>query len=236
MADRALLFRDALDAPRRLITPSDHVLRRFVNYGVARDRIVTLRNAADVSALQGVPPASPTKPVVFGYIGTLYPHKGPHVLIEAANAMDPAVARFLIAGKGDPEYTGKLRSCANNPSIEFLGEIARNEVPSFYRLIHALVVPSISLETGPIVGQEAIAAGRPVIGSNLDAISELITHETNGLLFPPGDARALRAALERVAADPAQLARMAQALPEPAAPQTWAALHEQLYEQVIQED
>jgi glycosyltransferase involved in cell wall biosynthesis len=57
---------------------------------------------------------------------------------------------------------------------------------------------------------EAMASGRPVIGSRIGGISDLILDGETGLLVPPGDATALRQALERILSDAALRARLGQ--------------------------
>jgi glycosyltransferase involved in cell wall biosynthesis len=235
MADRAKAFRDCLNLPQRLISPCEHLMQRFVTYGADAERMVVIRNVAGIERLRGIARSRADTPPVFGYIGTLYPHKGAHVLVEAANGMAPGAARFVIAGQGDPSYTARLRGHANNPGIEFVGELPREQVVSFYERIDALVVPSICRESGPLVVQEAIAARRAVIGSDLGGIPEQVTHDQNALLFPPGDARALRSLLERVCREPGQLQALAARLPPPHDPSGYVAEHERLYEQVIRE-
>ena len=54
----------------------------------------------------------------------------------------------------------------------------------------ALVVPSLWLETGPMVVLEAKAAGLPVIGSRLGGIAELVSEPEDGMLVPPGNVAA----------------------------------------------
>ena len=69
-----------------------------------------------------------------------------------------------------------------------------------------MVVPSTWYENTPFVVLEAFAAGVPVIASDLGGLSEVVEPDRNGLLFAAGDAAALRAAIERVAGDPAWFA------------------------------
>jgi glycosyltransferase involved in cell wall biosynthesis len=70
------------------------------------------------------------------------------------------------------------------------------------------VVPSLWYENNPLVLQEAFAAGRPVLASNLGGMAEFTQPNVNGLLFPPGDAAALAQAMTALATDPALLARL----------------------------
>jgi len=70
------------------------------------------------------------------------------------------------------------------------------------------IVPSVWAEPFGLVVLEAMAAGRPVIASNIGGPADIVRDEETGLLVPPGDPRALRAALARLIADPALRARL----------------------------
>jgi glycosyltransferase involved in cell wall biosynthesis len=65
----------------------------------------------------------------------------------------------------------------------------------------ALVVPSVWPEPFGIVVLEALAAGRPVVGSSIGGIPEIVRDEREGLLVVPGDVRSLSAALDRLIHD-----------------------------------
>ena len=56
-----------------------------------------------------------------------------------------------------------------------------------------------------------MAAGRPIVASDLPSIREVLAHEVNALLVPPGDAAALARAIERLLADPVLASRLARA-------------------------
>jgi glycosyltransferase involved in cell wall biosynthesis len=71
------------------------------------------------------------------------------------------------------------------------------------------VVPSIWPEPFGLVALEAMAAGRPVIASAAGALPEILGDGKAGVLVPPGDPGALRAALERLLGDPALRQRLA---------------------------
>jgi glycosyltransferase involved in cell wall biosynthesis len=69
-------------------------------------------------------------------------------------------------------------------------------------------VPSTCLDASPTVTLEAMACGKPVIGSNIGGIPDQIVEGETGLLIPPGDAGALRAALMRLITDESLRLRM----------------------------
>ena len=75
------------------------------------------------------------------------------------------------------------------------------------------MVPSLWYENNPLVIQEAFAAGRPVIASNLGGMAEFVTHDVNGLLVAPGEPAALASAMSALAADPGRLRRLSASVP-----------------------
>ena len=88
------------------------------------------------------------------------------------------------------------------------GALTHRELPDAYAGANVVVVPSIQDAGGdrdglPNVVLEAMASARPVVASEVAAIPAAVRDGDTGLLVPPGDTRALRAALERVASDPA---------------------------------
>ena len=88
------------------------------------------------------------------------------------------------------------------------GTLTHRELPDAYAGANVVVVPSIQDAGGdrdglPNVVLEAMASARPVVASEVAAIPAAVRDGDTGLLVPPGDPRALRAALERLASDPA---------------------------------
>ncbi len=73
--------------------------------------------------------------------------------------------------------------------------------------VDVVCCPSRVLEGGPTVALEAHAAGVPVIGSDIPALSELVRDRVNGRLYPAGDARALADLLMELAAEPSLVDR-----------------------------
>jgi glycosyltransferase involved in cell wall biosynthesis len=73
-----------------------------------------------------------------------------------------------------------------------------------------LAVPSLWLETGPLVAMEALALGVPVLGSRLGGIAELVEHGVTGWLEPPGDVARWSTRIAELARDPAAVAQAAE--------------------------
>jgi glycosyltransferase involved in cell wall biosynthesis len=160
------------------------------------------------AALQPSRPAN-QRACHFAYIGGLSKQKGVHVLVEAFNRL-PHRARLTIAGDETafPDYCAELRHRAKHVGIEFVGRLPRKEVWQLLRQVDALVVPSLWYETASLVVQEAFAVSTPVVAAGHGALGERVRHEIDGLLVPPGDVSALRAALRRLIEEPTLLGRL----------------------------
>ncbi|MHB9029227.1 MAG: glycosyltransferase, partial [Candidatus Latescibacterota bacterium] len=86
------------------------------------------------------------------------------------------------------------------------GPVTREEVPGYFRMADVFVVPSVKHESGavdglPVVIPEAMAAGLPIIASEVGGIPVLVRNDCNGILIPQRDPKALAAAMRRLLAD-----------------------------------
>ena len=139
-----------------------------------------------------------TRPVVLG-AGRLAPQKGFGVLLEAAAALgdlDP-VPLVVIAGDGPLGAELPARAAALGVDAVFAGH--RDDVPALLGLAAVFVLPSL-WEGQPLVLQEALRAGTPVVATRVGGIPGLAGDAA--LVIPPGDAPALAAAVRSVLTDP----------------------------------
>lgn len=137
-------------------------------------------------------------------IGRLVSDKGFHVAIRALARLrnEMPVPRLLIAGSGPEEkYLMDLaRSLSLENSVDFIGEVAVEDVPRLMNRASIVVMPSL-LEPFGLVAIEAGQMGRPVIASGNAGLAEVIVDNETGLLVPPEDEPALCAALKRLLTD-----------------------------------
>jgi phosphatidylinositol alpha-mannosyltransferase len=139
--------------------------------------------------------------------------KGIEELIRAfaithANAPD---ARLRIVGDGDatPELRALCHALDIADYVEFSGRLSGTDLADAYRVSRCLVLPSLTAaESFGMTLIEAMASGRPVIGSRVGGIPFVIEDGYNGLLVPPGDIEALARACDRMLADDAMAERM----------------------------
>jgi len=157
---------------------------------------------------QKLPGKSPQHgPLRIGLIG-LGEHKGAHVLLQAVRKLADCNLQVRIYGRPDdfPAYVERLKNLADS-RVEFCGTFPNEQIGAILADMDVLAVPSIWFENSPLVVYSAQAAGRPVIASDVAGISELITHDDNGWLFPAGDYERLAEILAELANDREQIAR-----------------------------
>jgi glycosyltransferase involved in cell wall biosynthesis len=144
------------------------------------------------------------------YLGRWHPVKGVDVLVRAVKAISPEIPLTLsIHGVGggveERDYAAQIRRlAAGDPRIAIEPPVPRRRLALALTRASALAVPSLCLETGPLVVLEAKAAGLPIIGSRLGGIAELVSEPEEGVLVPPGDVGAWIKAIRRMASDHAQ--------------------------------
>lgn len=149
-------------------------------------------------------------PLRIGYVGTLVWHKGAHVLLDAVRNLPPAAFELKIFGSADvfPGYAADLRARAAGLPVLFMGSFDRERVADIYAQLDVLVVPSLWLESSPLVIHEAFMAGLPVVGARIGGIADLVDDGRTGLLYDPASAADLEAALRRLIERPEHLTRL----------------------------
>lgn len=166
-------------------------------------------SAGQIAAVRAT--LSDHRPVVLA-AGRLVTQKGYSVLLAAATRWqhrDP-VPLLVIAGEGP--LAGALAEQARNTGIavRFLGQ--RTDIPALLGAADVVVVPSL-WEGQPLIVQEALRAGRPLVASRAGGIPD-VTGEDAALLVPPRDPAALAAAVESVLDDPGLAAKLGAAAAE----------------------
>lgn len=187
--------------------------RAAARFNLPAHRVRTIYNGADTQRFRPPDVPRPGGVVRVLAVANLIPAKGVHHLLQAVAAMREPV-RLRIAGDGPEE--ARLRDLACELGIadrtEFLG--LRDDVPELLREAHIVVHPAVWAEAFGMTVVEAMASECAVIASRAGATPELIEEGVSGLLVAPGDERALAAALDALARDPARRAAMGRAARE----------------------
>ena len=174
--------------------------------GIAKEKLVLCRQGVGdaPSLVSPRPPRGRGAVLRVGFLGRYYSVKGLDLLMNAMRRVPAALpVELLIHGiannSTEAHYARSVRkAAAGDRRIQFLPPVARDRIWETLAGFDVLAVPSQWLETGPLVVMEAIAAGTPVLGSDLGGISELVTAGRNGWLVPHDSVDAWAAALERL--------------------------------------
>ncbi|WP_322797799.1 glycosyltransferase family 4 protein [Thermoflexus sp.] len=192
-----LVWRAMLQADR-WIAPSQFLIQKYVQAGLPRERVLYLENGIDIQRIRRYAwRPSPDGRVRFTYLGALAWQKGVHVAVEAFRGLpaDRAVLRIYGDPHRFPDYVERLRRLADPATTSFEGPVSNDEVGRVLAETDVLLVPSLWYENSPVVIQEALAAGVPVIASDLGALAEKIRPGVNGWLCPPGNVLAWRSCI-----------------------------------------
>ncbi len=197
---RERVIAEAMRGVDRFIAPTRALADVFVRGGLPREKLVELLYAFDESAYVAAR-AEPTGDVVrIAFLGQYAPHKGPHVLLEAAHIMSHRLPesvepwRIELYGdhSGDRHRAFEARAMiAPSERVEIHGSIDHAQVPELFKSLSAVVVPSMWIENAPFAALEARSAGVPVIASDVAGLTEVIEPTIHGFTFPAGDALAL---------------------------------------------
>jgi glycosyltransferase involved in cell wall biosynthesis len=167
--------------------------------GVDQRKIVLSRHGLPAHYLTGYPEDQRSDTVIrIGYLGRFAPLKGVDVLVEAFRKLprDIPIELHLWGVLGNMAcLNGIKQQIEADPRIHYFGPLTDEHRHDVLSTWHAMAVPSLSWETGPLVVLEAFAAGVPVLGSNLGGIAELVEHRKSGLLISSGDVAAWKLVL-----------------------------------------
>jgi phosphatidylinositol alpha-mannosyltransferase len=171
--------------------------------------------------------SSPT----IGFLGRYdEPRKGLPVLLEAMHSVvrEHPHARLLVAGRGDPVEFAELVGEDLAPRVTLLGELTETDKAAFLRSVDVYCAPNLLGESFGVILLEAMAAGAPVVASDLDAFARVLVDGAAGVLVPRGDAAELAEALSGLLADPGRRAQLADAGRQAVAGYDWAVIAERI--------
>lgn len=186
-------------------------------------QVLRLAHGVDTTAFPATAPRPCGDVLELLAVGRLVPKKGFDVLIDALGRLRCNV-RLRIVGEG-PErarLVSQIDSSGLGDRVELAGRCTHDQLPALIAACDVVVVPSVVDSNGdrdglPNVVLEAMASQRPVIASDVAAISSAVHHESTGLLVRPGDPLDLASAIDRLASAPglrSQIAHRARLLVE----------------------
>lgn len=163
----------------KIITPSEFYKLKLIQDGIPENNIEAIHNFIDMEKYN----VEVEDDGYAFYFGRLIKEKGIFTLLEAFKGLKDK--KLLIAGDGPDlekikEYLNKNNMQEN---VKLLGYIDSDKVKEYVRKSRFIVVPSIWYENCPYSVLETLAIGKPIIGSNLGGIPELVKNNESGLIY-----------------------------------------------------
>ncbi len=160
------------------------------------------------------------------WVNRLDPQKGFRVMLDAFERLPSDLDDVRLVVAGDGRDRDALRSLPGRirGRVLHLGTVAHDLLPSYHLAADVFVSPAVGQESFGIVLVEAMAAGLPVVCSDIPGYREVVRDGVEGLLVPPNDASALAEAIARILNEPTLASALAEAGRERAATYSWDAV------------
>ncbi len=171
-------------------------------------------NGVDVERFSA--PAPPMPELADGKLNILFvgrpeKRKGLDYLIRAFALVQRARpdTRLIVVGAGKFDRYERQARARGLHDVLFRSYVPYEELPRYHHSAHVFCAPATGFESQGIVLLEAMAAGLPVVASNIDGFAGVLTHDVEGLLVLPGDPERLAGTLLQLLDEPERRRRMA---------------------------
>lgn len=239
---RESLFRQAFAGLDAVISPSRFLAERLSEAEICVSGIKVIENLNAHAAEFTLETGSPSEKVNrFGFFGQINPFKGADVLLEAAGLLgaEPGIPRpeihvfGMLAGDNlSYPYFISHRLKAGN-SVTYHGAYEASHVVTLMQDMDWIVVPSIWWENSPVVIEEALIAGRPIICSNIGGMAEKVQDGVFGLHFEVGNAQDLASKLKLACGNAELWHKLVAGRRRPASAEEVASAHLYVYEAAV---
>lgn len=215
----------ARSVEKYLFTYADHIisvserLRDYIVGVVPEARVTVVPNGVSLENFEGETDVTswrnkltgrPDEDFVIGFVGSVKPWHGVDLLMETTAQLVKTDSTYsmCVVGNGDKDYESQLHTQCNklhlSDNVTFTGAVAFEDVSHVLKSMDVLVAPYPDLANfyfSPLKLFEYMAAGKPIIASDIGQITNLLEHEKTALLVPPGNPEAMADAICRLRND-----------------------------------
>ena len=190
-------------ANKIIVTSYDYAGSSIFNLSIFQKRrkdVVEIHNGVDVDFFRPGVDANfvrsrhnlQTQDTVLLFLSSLdrsHARKGLGILLLALSKLSNQKIKLLIVGDGDmrSEYVNKVKELNLESKVVFTGRVPQNELPGYYAACDMVVIPSRPPEAFGLALAQGMAAGKPVIGSNIPGVRCLIQEGKTGFMVEPDD-------------------------------------------------
>jgi phosphatidyl-myo-inositol alpha-mannosyltransferase len=175
------------------------------------DGIRIVPNGCDVESFATAEPADDLPPGRrLLWVGRLDPQKGFRVAVRAFAELAPELEdlALVVAGEGRDRRAIDELPPEVRARVVMLGAVPHQRLPRYHAAATVFVAPAVGQESFGMVLVEAMAAGLPVVATDIAGYREVVRNDVEGLLVPPGQARALASGIRRILTEPALADRL----------------------------
>lgn len=207
-----------------VVVLTSFIKKEFVEMGFPAEKVIVQPDAVDLSLFADLPDKQecrkrlelPLDRPIIGYIGrfrTMEMEKGIPELVEAMAQLPPIDGKepLLLCVGGPMEAVPSYLDIAHRLGVsehrlQFVDRVPNNQVPLWMRACDVVTIPWQWTEfsayfTSPMKLFEYMAAGVPIVASDLPSIREVLRHGENAWLVKPGDCKALTSGIETILGD-----------------------------------
>ncbi|MDD3627499.1 MAG: glycosyltransferase [bacterium] len=205
--DRFKFIISTLNQLDLILAPSNFLRGIYIKYGIDPNKIVHSDYGFEKSRFEFKEFKKIEYPEKYGFIGTIIPPKGIHLVRYAFPDKSDTRAKFTVHGISYPYYNYEnyyddLKKSAKDKNISFPGEFKNSEVNKLLQELDILIVPSIWYENSPLTIHEAFLSGIPVITSDTGGMAELVKDGYSGFHFKFGDSESLKEVIDKILDNP----------------------------------
>jgi glycosyltransferase involved in cell wall biosynthesis len=206
---RERYIKAALQPVDRFIAPSKQLRQRYIEWGIPEDQIIFEDyGRLPVTPVADPPDAGRRKRIAF--FGQVTRFKGVDVLLEAMKilAQREVEVELLLYGANlkfqAPAFQAKIQELLEQTesNVRFRGSYDHSQLPALTAGVDWVVVPSVWWENSPLVIQEALMYGRPIITSDIGGMAEKVRDGVEGLHFTVRDPYSLAETIKRAVSSP----------------------------------
>lgn len=206
----------------QFISPSEFLKQRYVDWGLCESRIKVIENGQP--KVESLPLRKPDNQIKMTYIGQINPFKGIDVLLDALLELKRSELKNIQVDIHGANFTNQESDFQNSirEKITLLGSVVKlhgsyepHELKAILVNSDWVVVPSVWWENSPMVIQEALNYGRPLIVSDIGGMAEKVKHMHNGLQFRAGKSSSLATVIRMLIEAPELRERCAKNIVKP---------------------
>lgn len=216
-----------------LVTISDILKQNLVRAGGPEDKILVLDDGVDVESFQNIEKSGacvslglPQDKFIAMYCGHLYQGRGIEYILDAAKILKETTFVIVGGSRSDVSYWQKYAINAGLDNVIFTGFVENRLVPTYLKAADALLMPytrdTLTYEwMSPLKLFEYMAAGRPIIATDLEAIKKRIQHMETGILVKEKSGDEIANAIRLVFADKTLADKLSRNAEKKAEKYTW---------------